>query len=119
VYRDGAQWNVSSQRVLQLTDTLAAVIIAHTQSVIQDSTRSDGPQRLMCFVEFDNAYQATIAKMATSDYQLDRNDNHAGVLSVHYARGRRSAGSGGNSGGDNSRGSDRYNDDRHYDDRRR
>jgi hypothetical protein len=73
----------------------------------------------MCFVEFDNAYQATIAKMATSDYQLDRNDNHAGVLSVHYARGRRSAGSGGNSGGDNSRGSDRYNDDRHYDDRRR
>jgi hypothetical protein len=98
--------------------TLTAVIDCARIPDSQDSTRSDGPQRLMCFVEFDNAYQATIAKMATSDYQLDRNDNHAGVLSVHYARGRRSAGSGGNSG-DNNRGSDRYNDDRHYDDRRR
>ncbi|KAG5182555.1 hypothetical protein JKP88DRAFT_164370 [Tribonema minus] len=65
----------------------------------KESARGDGAQRAMCFVEFDNAYQASVAKIACGDYQIDRTDPQAGTLIVHYARGRRGTGGGGGGGG--------------------
>ncbi|CAM9716362.1 unnamed protein product [Choristocarpus tenellus] len=61
----------------------------------------------MCFVEFESAYHATVAKLGATNYRLDKADRHSPSLRIAYAKPPRNRDGRGGGVGDRDRDRDR------------
>lgn len=59
--------------------------------VARESSKMPGKNLYLCFVEFDNAHQATVAMHQLQGYRLEKNSSEPGVKIV-YAKTRSARG---------------------------
>lgn len=57
--------------------------------IMKKEAKQSGRPYLLCFVEFDNRYQATVGMHALRGYRMEKNDTRG--LTIHYAKTERNA----------------------------